>query len=124
MLERKVLFSSGLRRKIKPKLKTLVVGHYMTFGEKGSSFNLWLSGIFAGYTSNCLRDRRPLVDYFMASGGIRKREINDFVVLLILYNSTYAILLLAWNQKRRNMLIKLRRKKRKVFYSRKKAINC
>jgi hypothetical protein len=52
-------------------------------------------GIFGRYTSNCLHDKRPLVDNFMASGGIRKREINDLVVPLILCNSTYAILLLA-----------------------------
>jgi hypothetical protein len=29
-------------------------------------------GIFGRYTSNCLRDKRPLVDYFMASEGIKK----------------------------------------------------
>jgi hypothetical protein len=67
----------------------------MTFGERGSSFSLWLREIFARHISNCLRDKRPLVDYFIASGGIRKREINDLVVPLILCNSIYAILLLA-----------------------------
>jgi hypothetical protein len=36
--------------------------------------------------------------------GIRKREINDLVVLLILYISTYAILLLAWKEKRREAI--------------------
>jgi hypothetical protein len=36
--------------------------------------------------------------------GIRKREINDLVVLLILYSSTYAILLLAWKEKRRESI--------------------
>jgi hypothetical protein len=69
VLERKVLFSSGLRRKIKPKLKTLVVGRYMAFGGSGSSFNLCVRGIFGRYTFYYLRDKRPFVDNFMASGG-------------------------------------------------------
>jgi hypothetical protein len=36
--------------------------------------------------------------------GIRKREINDLVVLLILYSSTYAMLLLAWKEERREAI--------------------
>jgi cytochrome oxidase assembly protein ShyY1 len=73
-------------------------------------------GIFARYTSNCLRDKRPLVDYFMASGGMKKREINVFGVLLILYNSTYAILLLTWQVERREAIKSNSRKRLSKLY--------
>jgi hypothetical protein len=55
----------------------------MTFGERGSSFNLWLRGIFARYTPNCLRDKRPLVDNFMASGGYEKSDVRFLEVSFI-----------------------------------------
>jgi hypothetical protein len=54
----------------------------MTFGERRLSFNLWLRGIFGRYINCSLRDKRPLVDYFMASGGYEKSDVRFLEVLL------------------------------------------
>jgi hypothetical protein len=55
----------------------------MASGERGSRFNLCLRGIFGRYTLNCLRDKRPLVDYFMASGGHEKSDVRFLDVSFI-----------------------------------------
>jgi hypothetical protein len=60
-----------------------LVGRYMAFGERGSSFNLCLRGIFGRYTSNCLHDKRSLVDNFMASGGYEKSDVRFLEVSFI-----------------------------------------
>jgi hypothetical protein len=60
-----------------------LVGQYMTFGERGSSFNLCVRGIFGRYTSTYLHDKRPLVDYFMVSGGYEKSDVRFLEVSFI-----------------------------------------
>jgi hypothetical protein len=52
-------------------------------GERGSSFSLCARGFFSRYTSNRLRDKRPLVDYFMASGGYEKSDVRFLEVSFI-----------------------------------------
>ena len=47
-------------------MKTPVVEHYMTFGERGSSFSLCLRAIFERYIYQRLCDKRSLLDCFMA----------------------------------------------------------
>jgi hypothetical protein len=55
----------------------------MTFGERGSSFNLWLRGVFARYINCGLHDKRPLVDNFMASGRYEKSDVRFLEVSFI-----------------------------------------
>jgi hypothetical protein len=60
-----------------------LVGHYMMFGERLSSFNLYLRAIFERYTYQRLCDKRSLLDYFMASGGYEKSDVRFLVVFFI-----------------------------------------
>jgi hypothetical protein len=60
-----------------------VVRHYMAFGERGSSFNLCVRGIFFEVYTNRLRDKRPLVDYFMTSGGYENSNVRFLEVSFI-----------------------------------------
>jgi hypothetical protein len=75
--------------------------------ERGSSFKLCVRGVFGRYNKHyfMIKDRFWIVLWRL--GGIRKREINVFGVLLILYNLTYAILLLVWKEEERREAIKL-----------------